>query len=70
LQAVVDYGGFAQAAEVLHKTQSSISYTISKLEQILDIEKNIQFKNKAATDVEYKERVRSNVDAKQSELSK
>lgn len=38
--------------------------------QILDIEKNIQFKNKAATDVEYKERVRSNVDAKQSELSK
>ncbi|MTB65712.1 LysR family transcriptional regulator [Providencia sp. wls1943] len=38
LQAVVDYGGFAQAAEVLHKTQSSISYTISKLEQILDIE--------------------------------
>ncbi|WP_224061005.1 LysR family transcriptional regulator [Providencia alcalifaciens] len=38
LQAVVDYGGFAQAAEVLHKTQSSISYTISKLEQVLDIE--------------------------------
>lgn len=38
LQAVVDYGGFAQAAEVLHKTQSSISYTISKLEQTLDIE--------------------------------
>lgn len=38
--------------------------------QILDIEKNIQFKNKSATDVEYKERVRSNVDAKQSELSK
>ncbi|ETT05388.1 helix-turn-helix domain-containing protein [Providencia alcalifaciens] len=35
LQAIVDYGGFAQAAEVLHKTQSSISYTISKLEQIL-----------------------------------
>lgn len=38
LQAVVDYGGFAQAAEVLHRTQSSISYTISKLEQILEIE--------------------------------
>lgn len=38
--------------------------------QILEIEKNIQFKNKAATDVEYKERVRSNVDVKQSELSK
>lgn len=38
LQAVVDYGGFAQAAEVLHKTQSSISYTINKLEQVLDME--------------------------------
>lgn len=38
LQAVVDCGGFAQAAEVLHRTQSSISYTISKLEQVLEIE--------------------------------
>lgn len=38
LQAVVDYGGFAQAAEILHRTQSSISYTISKLEQTLEIE--------------------------------
>ncbi|EKT57390.1 LysR family transcriptional regulator [Providencia sneebia] len=37
LQAVVDYGGFAQAAEALHRTQSSISYTISKLEQLLEI---------------------------------
>ena len=38
LQVVVDYGGFAQAAEILHRTQSSISYTISKLEQTLEIE--------------------------------
>lgn len=38
LQAVVDYGGFAQAADALHKTQSSISYTINKLEQALGIE--------------------------------
>ncbi|MFH6893688.1 LysR family transcriptional regulator [Providencia huaxiensis] len=38
LQAVVDCGGFAQAAEILHRTQSSISYTISKLEQTLEIE--------------------------------
>ena len=37
-QAVVDYGGFAQAADVLHRTQSSISYTINKLEQTLGIE--------------------------------
>ncbi|MEX6137307.1 LysR family transcriptional regulator [Providencia hangzhouensis] len=27
-----------QAAEILHRTQSSISYTISKLEQTLEIE--------------------------------
>ncbi len=38
LQAVVDYGGFAKAADVLHRTQSSISYTINKLEQTLGIE--------------------------------
>lgn len=38
LQAVVDYGGFAQAANVLHRTQSSVSYTINKLEQTLGIE--------------------------------
>ncbi|WP_163768578.1 LysR family transcriptional regulator [Providencia stuartii] len=38
LQAVVDCWGFAQAAEVLHRTQSAISYTISKLEQTLEIE--------------------------------
>ncbi|MEX6280679.1 helix-turn-helix domain-containing protein [Providencia hangzhouensis] len=37
-RAVVDYGGFAQAAEILHRTQSSISYTISKLEQTFKIE--------------------------------
>jgi len=29
LQAIVEYGGFAQAAEALHRSQSSISYTIS-----------------------------------------
>lgn len=35
LQAVVDYGGFAQAAKALHRSQSSISYTISKLQDQL-----------------------------------
>ncbi|MBM6551036.1 LysR family transcriptional regulator [Marinomonas ostreistagni] len=35
LQAVVDKGGFAQAAEALHKSQSSISYTVSKLQEQL-----------------------------------
>lgn len=33
LQAVVDHGGYAQAAEALHKSQSSISYTVSKLQE-------------------------------------
>ncbi|HCW95511.1 MAG TPA: LysR family transcriptional regulator, partial [Pseudomonas sp.] len=29
LQAVIDSGGFAQAAEVLHRSQSSVSYTVA-----------------------------------------
>ena len=32
---VVDAGGFTQAAEVLHKSQSSISYSVTKLQQQL-----------------------------------
>lgn len=35
LQSVVDKGGFAQAAEALHKSQSSISYTVAKLQEQL-----------------------------------
>lgn len=35
LQAVVDKGGFAQAAESLHKSQSSVSYTVAKLQEQL-----------------------------------
>ncbi|MFD1383479.1 LysR family transcriptional regulator [Rhodanobacter aciditrophus] len=35
LQAVVDRGGFAQAAEALHKSQSSVSYTVAKLQEQL-----------------------------------
>lgn len=35
LQAVVDKRGFAQAAEALHKSQSSISYTVAKLQEQL-----------------------------------
>jgi DNA-binding transcriptional LysR family regulator len=37
LQAVVDYGGFAQAARQLHRSQSAISYTVAKLQQQLGI---------------------------------
>jgi DNA-binding transcriptional LysR family regulator len=38
LQAVVDHGGYAQAAEALHKSQSSISYTVSKLQEQIGME--------------------------------
>jgi DNA-binding transcriptional LysR family regulator len=38
LQAVVDNGGYAQAAEALHKSQSSISYAVSKLQEQLGME--------------------------------
>jgi DNA-binding transcriptional LysR family regulator len=37
LQTVVDSGGFAQAAKALHRSQSAISYTISKLQQQLGV---------------------------------
>jgi DNA-binding transcriptional LysR family regulator len=35
--AVVDAGGYAQAAEAIHKTQSSVSYAVQKIEQQLDV---------------------------------
>ncbi len=38
LQAVVDLGGYAQAADHLHRSQSSVSYAIRRLEQQLDLE--------------------------------
>ena len=37
LQAVVDQGGFAQAAEVLHRSQSSVSYTITRMQEQLGV---------------------------------
>ncbi|MGD8559693.1 MAG: LysR family transcriptional regulator [Gammaproteobacteria bacterium] len=37
LQAVVDYGGYAQAAEQLYRSQSTISYSIHKLQQQLGV---------------------------------
>ncbi|HEX7029304.1 MAG TPA: LysR family transcriptional regulator [Gammaproteobacteria bacterium] len=37
LVAVVDAGGYAQAAEVLHKSQSSVTYAVQKLEELLDV---------------------------------
>jgi len=38
LQTVIDEGSFAKAAEKLHKSQSTISYTVNTLQEQLDIE--------------------------------
>ncbi|HMM75792.1 MAG TPA: LysR family transcriptional regulator [Gammaproteobacteria bacterium] len=35
--AVVDHGGYAQAAAVLHKSQPAVSYAIAKLQETLDV---------------------------------
>lgn len=35
--AVVETGGYARAAETVHKTQSSVSYAVQKIEQLLDV---------------------------------
>eukprot|EP01030_Chromulinospumella_sphaerica_P015654 gene15654-15468_t len=37
LQAVVDHGGFAQAAEALHRSQSSVSYTVARMQDQLGV---------------------------------
>ncbi len=38
LVAVVDEGGYAQASRRLHRTQSTITYTVKKLEDLLGVE--------------------------------
>lgn len=37
LTAVVEEGGFAQAAEALHRSQSAVSYTVTRLQEALDV---------------------------------
>jgi DNA-binding transcriptional LysR family regulator len=37
LLAVVDAGGYAQAAEVLHKSQSAVTYAVQKVETLLGV---------------------------------
>lgn len=37
LQAVIDCGGYAQAAEHLHRSQSSVSYAVNRLQQQLGL---------------------------------
>jgi len=38
LQAVIDFGGFAQAAEQLHRSQSSVSYAVNRLQEQLGVQ--------------------------------
>src|SRR3546814_7297595 len=37
LTAVVEVGGYAQAAEALNKTQSTITYAVQKIESLLGL---------------------------------
>ena len=37
LKAVVEHGGFAQAAEAVHKSQSTINHAVHKLQDRLDL---------------------------------
>ncbi len=37
LAAVVDHGGYAQAASVLHKSQPAVSYAIARLQESIDV---------------------------------
>ena len=37
LAAVVDRGGFAQAASALHRSQSAVSYAVARLQEELDV---------------------------------
>src|ERR1700730_5931389 len=37
LLAVVDAGGYAQAAAVLHKSQSAVTYAVQKMESLLGV---------------------------------
>ena len=38
LQAIVEHGGYAQAADALHRSQSSISYTVARLQEQLGVQ--------------------------------
>lgn len=38
LQAVVDYGGYAQAAKALNKSQSSLNHAVAKLQSMLGVQ--------------------------------
>jgi DNA-binding transcriptional LysR family regulator len=48
LLAVVDEGGYAQAAELLHKSQSAVTYAVQKLESLLGV-KAFEIQGRKAT---------------------
>ena len=37
LEAVVERGGYAQAAGALHKSQSTITYAVQQIQKLLDV---------------------------------
>ncbi|MEO4008850.1 helix-turn-helix domain-containing protein [Chromobacterium piscinae] len=37
LRTIVEEGGFAQAAEKLHRSQSSVSYAVARLQEQLEV---------------------------------
>ncbi len=38
VQAIVEHGSYAQAAEALHRSQSSVSYMVARLQEQLGVE--------------------------------
>lgn len=38
LRAIVEHGGYAQAADALHRSQSSVSYAVARLQEQLGVE--------------------------------
>src|SRR5258707_13136794 len=38
LQAVVEEGGYAQAAGKLHKSQSTVTYAVQQIQKLLDVQ--------------------------------
>lgn len=47
LQAIVDHGGFAQAADHLHRSQSSVSYMVSRLQEQVGVDLLVMVGRKA-----------------------
>lgn len=48
LVAVVDHGGYARAAEALHKSQSAVTYAVQRIEALLGVEAFVREGRRAA----------------------